>query len=145
MATKKKDIPKLTDFIGKGEVEQARLTPEQRGILMDSPESTEKNDVSRRNQFIKNGKAEEPSEANPGANSDATPKTKRERFTVNLSSDLIEWARRAVVFTPGQSLSGLVEDALTRELECLEMEQGKPFPSTMAKPKRGRPITLNKA
>ena len=67
---------------------------------------------------------------------------KRERFTVNLAPTLIEWARRAVVFTPGQSLSGLAEDALTRELTRLEKQRGEPFPSTTATPKKGRPVTL---
>lgn len=69
-------------------------------------------------------------------------KGKRERFTVNLNPELINWARRAVVFTPGQSLTGLVEDALTRELERLETERGDPFPSTTATPKKGRPVTI---
>jgi hypothetical protein len=67
---------------------------------------------------------------------------KRERFTVNLAPTLIEWARRAVVFTPGQSLSRLAEDALTRELTRLEKQRGEPFPSTTATPKKGRPVTL---
>ena len=67
---------------------------------------------------------------------------KRERFTVNLAPDLIEWARRAVVFTPGQSLTGLMEEALTHELERLEKKQGAPYPATTATPKKGRPITL---
>jgi hypothetical protein len=69
---------------------------------------------------------------------------KRQRFTVNISSDLIEWARRCVVFTPGLSLGGLVEDALTHELRRLEKQRGDPFPTTTATPKKGRPITLNK-
>ena len=69
-------------------------------------------------------------------------KAKRERFTVNLNPELINWARRAVVFTPGQSLAGLVEDALTRELGRLEAERGEPFPSTTATPKKGRPVTI---
>ena len=69
-------------------------------------------------------------------------KSKRERFTVNLNPELINWARRAVVFTPGQSLAGLVEDALTRELGRLEAERGEPFPSTTATPKKGRPVTI---
>jgi hypothetical protein len=79
----------------------------------------------------------------PVAETPAKPaKAKRERFTVNLSPDLIEWARRAVVFTPGQSLTGLMEEALTRELERLEKKQGAPYPETTATPKKGRPVTL---
>lgn len=73
-----------------------------------------------------------------------TPKVTRQRFTVNMPPSVIEWARRAVVFTPGQSLAGLVEEALTRELKRLEKERGEPFPETTATPKKGRPITLGK-
>jgi hypothetical protein len=47
-----------------------------------------------------------------------------------------------VVFTPGQSLTGLVEEALTHELERLETEKGVPFLSTTATPKKGRPVTI---
>ena len=66
----------------------------------------------------------------------------RKRFTVNLRSDLIEWARQAVVFTPGLSLSGLVEEALGRELKRMVKERGEAFPTTTATPKKGRPIVL---
>jgi len=67
----------------------------------------------------------------------------KKRFTVNLSSDLIEWARQAVVFTPGLSLSGLVERALTSELErMVEARKGKAFPTTAYSPKKGRPVLL---
>jgi hypothetical protein len=69
---------------------------------------------------------------------------KRERFTVNIGNDVIEWARRATVFTPGMSLSGLVEEALTRELKRREKERGEAFPTTTLTPKKGRPIVLNK-
>lgn len=70
-----------------------------------------------------------------------TPR-KRERLTVNLNPDLINWARRAVVFTPGQSLTGLLEEALRRELERLEKKRGEAFPDTTATPKKGRPVTI---
>ena len=66
----------------------------------------------------------------------------RKRFTVNLDTDLIEWARQAVVFTPGLSLSGLVERALTSELERMVKSRGKAFPTTTFTPKKGRPVVL---
>ena len=72
----------------------------------------------------------------------AMEKPKRERFTVNLDPDLIEWARRAVVHTPGLTLTGLVEEAVTKELERREKKQGEPFPETTARPTKGRPVTL---
>lgn len=72
------------------------------------------------------------------------PIRKRERLTVNVPPELVEWARRAVVLTPGLTLTGLVEQALTRELEQLERILGKPFPSTKLLPRRGRPVSLKK-
>jgi hypothetical protein len=77
-----------------------------------------------------------------GKREESQEDAKRKRFTVNLAAGLIEWARRATVFTPGQSLSGLVEEALTRELKRLEKARGEAFPSTTATPKKGRPIVL---
>ena len=66
----------------------------------------------------------------------------KKRFTVNLDTKLIEWARQAVVFTPGLSLSGLVEKALTSELERMVKSRGKAFPTTTFTPKKGRPVVL---
>jgi hypothetical protein len=70
------------------------------------------------------------------------PIRKRERLTVNVPPELVEWARRAVVLTPGLTLTGLVEVALTLELERLERKLGKPFPPTKLSPRRGRPVSL---
>ncbi len=105
--------------------------------------AAKKKDLSAFSSFITQGNAElaKQSPAQRGIKTEPT-KAKRQRFTVNIPPDLIEWARRAVVFTPGQSLAGLVEDALTRELERLEKKLGEPFPETTATPKKGRPITL---
>ena len=72
----------------------------------------------------------------------SAPIRKRERLTVNVPPELVEWARRAVVLTPGLTLTGLVENALTLELERLERKLGKPFPTTKLAPRRGRPVSL---
>lgn len=111
--TKKPDPKKAASWITGGREELKAQTPAQRGIQ-------EKSSLSS------------PEEKKP----------KRERFTVNLQPDLINWARKAVVFTPGQSLTGLMEEALIRELERLEKERGEPFPNTTATPKKGRPVTI---
>ena len=113
--TKKPDTKAAADWITKGRAELQAQTPAQRGF-------------------------KEPATSAPAP--EKAPRPKRERFTVNLSPDLIEWARRAVVFTPGQSLTGLMEEALTRELERLEKKRGDAFPETTATPKKGRPLTL---
>ena len=104
-----------------------------------------KKDLSGFSSFIERGEGEiaQQSPAQRGIKVTA-PVLKRMRFTVNLTPSVIEWARRCVVFTPGQSLAGLVEDALLRELERLEKKRGEPFPETTATPKKGRPITLGK-
>jgi hypothetical protein len=113
MTTKKK--PAASDaasWITRGRAELQAQTPAQRGIQ------------------------EAPQEA---------PKRKgqptRERFTTNLPPDVIEWARRAVVFSPGLTLSGLVERALARELRQMEKERGEAFAKTFLKPKLGRPVS----
>lgn len=74
-----------------------------------------------------------------------TPEKKRpnkERFTVNISPDLIERARRTVVHTLGLTVSALVTEALIKELDLREKRNGGPFPKTSAKPQAGRPVKL---
>ena len=79
---------------------------------------------------------------NPASKPTSNSVRRRERLTVNVPPELVEWARRAVVLTPGLTLTGLVEEALTWELERLERKLGKPFPSTKLVPRRGRPVKL---
>jgi post-segregation antitoxin (ccd killing protein) len=57
-----------------------------------------------------------------------TNKVRRERFTVNLPDHVIERARAAAYFTPGLTLSSLVERALAAEIEALEQQRGDTFP-----------------
>jgi hypothetical protein len=76
----------------------------------------------------------------------AEPKEKgkpnKERFTINVPPDLIERARRTVVHTLGLTISSLVEEALTKELDLREKQNGGPFPSSSARPQTGRPVKL---
>ena len=65
---------------------------------------------------------------------------KKERFTVHLSTELIERARNAVFWTPGLTLAALTEKALEATLDRLEEEQGEPFSARTAELKGGRPI-----
>ena len=78
----------------------------------------------------------------PAPKPTAAPIRKRERLTVNVPPELVEWARRAVVLTPGLTLTDLVSSALTKELERLEKKLGEPFPLTKLAPRRGRPVKL---
>lgn len=56
-------------------------------------------------------------------------KRRKERFTVLLPPELIEWARDAVAATPGLTLSGLTEDAIRSTLLHLEAKRGQRFPA----------------
>ena len=67
----------------------------------------------------------------------------RQRFTVNLRDDVIEQARTAVYYTPGLTLSSLVEKALKAEVEALEAQRGNPFPAIEdGKLSPGRPVKI---
>ncbi len=69
-------------------------------------------------------------------------KPNKERFTINASPDLIERARRTVVHTLGLTLSGLVTEALIKELDLREKKNGGPFPHSSATPQVGRPVKV---
>ena len=70
-------------------------------------------------------------------------KVRRERFTVNLPTHVIERARAAAYFTPGLTLSSLVERALAAEIEVLEQQRGEAFPSLdKGSLSPGRPVRL---
>lgn len=108
----KKNPSVYSNFIEQGVGELAKQTPKQRGIKVPDQAGEKK--------------------AQPN----------RERFTVNLPPDLIEWARRAVVNTLGMTLTSLMEKALIKELERLENKNGGAFPTTTETPKKGRPVKL---
>jgi hypothetical protein len=55
-----------------------------------------------------------------------------------LTSELMERARNAVYWTPGLTLSGLVEKALAVYLGKLERKHGKPFTARRGPLKKGR-------
>ena len=78
----------------------------------------------------------------PARPSEGTP-TKRvikERLTVHLPVELIDRIKNAVYWTPGLTLAGLAEEALTAAVEKLERERGGPFPPRKAELKGGRPL-----
>ena len=52
----------------------------------------------------------------------------KQKLAVKLPSDLVEKARDAVYWTPGMTLNGLVQFALSHTLECMESLRGVPFP-----------------
>lgn len=64
----------------------------------------------------------------------------KERLTVHLPVDLIDRIKNAVYWTPGLTLAGLAEEALTAAVEKLERQRGEPFPPRKAALKGGRPL-----
>jgi hypothetical protein len=66
---------------------------------------------------------------------------KKQRITFQLPVDLIEKARDVVYFSPGLTLSTLLQEALLAQVKKLEKTHGKPFPSRAgAAIKTGRPV-----
>jgi len=94
------------------------------------------------------GLFEDTSKGKPALRAVSTGETKklsRQRFTVNLRDDVIEQARAAVYYTPGLTLSSLVEKAIKAEIEALEAARKEPFPTIEDnKLSPGRPIKLHK-
>jgi len=65
------------------------------------------------------------------------PKT---RATFQLPGKLMERARDAVYWTPGATLAGIMEEALTAHLDTLEKRRGASFPGRGGTLKTGRPV-----
>jgi hypothetical protein len=63
-----------------------------------------------------------------------------QRLTVVLSPEVIERIRTAVYWTPGETLTSLVERSAIAEVARLEKRRGEPFPRLGGPVKRGRPI-----
>jgi hypothetical protein len=74
----------------------------------------------------------------PAAEAAPEPVAPRERVTVALPADLMERARNAVYWTPGATLTALVEDAIKLELAKREAEAGGPFQPRGTKLQPGR-------
>lgn len=64
----------------------------------------------------------------------------KERLTVHLPINLIERIKNCVFWTPGQTLAGLAETALTEAIDKIESKRGEPFPHRHQELKGGRPI-----
>jgi len=67
-------------------------------------------------------------------------KKAKQRLTVNVAPDLIERIKNAVYWTPGLTLAGLTEDALSKAVDVLERERGEPFFPREQELKAGRPV-----
>jgi hypothetical protein len=73
-----------------------------------------------------------PAQAGPPA---PAPRARRANVQGYIDAHVLERARDAAFWTPGVSLSALIEHGLRAEIARLERERGEPFP-----PRRG-PLT----
>jgi excisionase family DNA binding protein len=67
-------------------------------------------------------------------------KQTRKVLAVALPPDLLERLRNAVYWTPGLSIRSFIEQVLTRALDELERQAGKPFPPRNGALKKGQPL-----
>lgn len=63
-----------------------------------------------------------------------------EKYGFRLPSDLVERVRRAVYWTPGETMTGVTQSALTAYLDRLERRRGEPFPDRSESLPTGRPM-----
>jgi post-segregation antitoxin (ccd killing protein) len=64
----------------------------------------------------------------------------KSQIAVTVTEELADRARDAVYWTPGLTLSGLVEEALEREIRRRERARGESFPKRKGDLPSGRPI-----
>ena len=67
-------------------------------------------------------------------------KNQKRRITVQISEEIIERIKNATYWTPGLTLSYLVEKALEKEVNQMEDDRGNSFEKRKAELKTGRPI-----
>ena len=70
------------------------------------------------------------------------PGTNKERFTVHLPREVIEYARNVAYWTPGLTLARLVEEALLDYLEKKTAERGGTYPQRREDLSPGRPLKV---
>lgn len=63
-----------------------------------------------------------------------------EQIAVRLPSELVQRMRDAVYWTPGATITALIERGATAEIARLERERGEAFPRANAPVRKGRPV-----
>lgn len=74
------------------------------------------------------------------ATSQVPSKAKKVRVTFLLDDEVADRARDLVFFTPGETLAGFAEKALSSAISKAETERGEPFPKRHGNLPSGRPI-----
>jgi len=63
----------------------------------------------------------------------------RERLTVKLPRKVIERLRNAVYYSPGLTVSGVIEKCITTIVDQMEVDRGAAFPRRKSDLRPGRP------
>lgn len=63
----------------------------------------------------------------------------KERLTVLISGDVLNRLRNAVFWTPGITMTGIVEKCISDAIASLEDQRGAKFPQRSRELKAGRP------
>lgn len=102
----------------------------------DPIEISAETDVPKSSEYLKPPEHQKP----PGSSKEE--RRKLYRFSTELHPAIQERLRNAVYWTPGATVAGMLEDALTAYLDRLEDEQrdGVPFPPRSAALRSGRPL-----
>lgn len=84
------------------------------------------------------------STADPTAPEPASPApaetSARLRLSTEIDARVLDAAKDAVFWTPGQTLAAFVEEALSREIQRRTDERGEPFPPRTSHLPPGRPV-----
>jgi len=80
------------------------------------------------------------SQAPPPPSKQEPSRNKKRRITVQISEEIIDRIKNATYWTPGLTLSYLVENALEKEVDQMESDRGSSFERRRAELKTGRPI-----
>ena len=66
---------------------------------------------------------------------------KKQKITFIMDCDLVERLKNAVYWSPGLSVSSVLEEATEKAINELEKEKGKPFPERNGELKKGRKLS----
>ena len=80
------------------------------------------------------------SQTSPPPPKQESSKNQKRRITVQISENIIERIKNATYWTPGLTLSYLVEQALEREVNQMEFDRGSSFKKRRTELKTGRPL-----
>jgi len=69
----------------------------------------------------------------------ARERRRKQRLTVLINTEVLNRLRNAVFWTPGLTMTGVVEKSISDAIESLEQRRGSEFPQRSEELKAGRP------